>query len=255
MPEAEPGIVLVGMPGSGKSTVGRLVAERLGRPFVDTDAIFERLHRTPAPDYLSSHGEAAFREAETAAVAEACRPARSGGRSRGRRDHRSAEPMGAVASRGRRLAGRAGRDPGPPPQERWGPRPTFQPYDASRLSSVNAERAPFYRAADLRLDAAPEPSRVADKLTVLRVRPDGATPVRRGDLRHHPIGPALGRVVMGVDLELGALVPRGVAVADRRAPVNVPGSLPARDHRGGACEAGAPPRKGPRMAGGAACRA
>src|SRR5690606_39153646 len=68
MPEAGPGIVLVGMPGSGKSTVGRLVAERLGRPFIDTDERFEQLHGIPVPDYLRRHGEPDFRAAEAAAV-------------------------------------------------------------------------------------------------------------------------------------------------------------------------------------------
>jgi hypothetical protein len=72
MPEAGKGIVLVGMPGSGKSTVGRLLAERLGREFVDTDVLFEERHGTPVPAYLADHGEPAFREAESAVVAEAC---------------------------------------------------------------------------------------------------------------------------------------------------------------------------------------
>ena len=71
MPEAGPGIVLVGMPGSGKSTVGRLVAERLDRPFIDTDALFEQLHGTPVPAYLAEHGEPEFRDAEAKAVAQA----------------------------------------------------------------------------------------------------------------------------------------------------------------------------------------
>ena len=34
-------IVLIGLPGSGKSTVGQLLAEKLGRPFLDTDAMAE----------------------------------------------------------------------------------------------------------------------------------------------------------------------------------------------------------------------
>ena len=73
MPEAGPGIVLVGMPGSGKSTVGRLVAERLGRPFIDTDERFAEHHGTPVPAYLAEHGEPAFRAAEAAVVADAVR--------------------------------------------------------------------------------------------------------------------------------------------------------------------------------------
>ena len=36
------GIVLVGLPGSGKTTVGQVVAERLGRPFIDVDTEIHR---------------------------------------------------------------------------------------------------------------------------------------------------------------------------------------------------------------------
>ena len=66
------GIVLVGMPGSGKTTVGRLVAERLGRSFIDTDELVEqRTGRTPA-ELIEERGEAAFRALEREAVTEAC---------------------------------------------------------------------------------------------------------------------------------------------------------------------------------------
>ncbi|HEV8053845.1 MAG TPA: shikimate kinase, partial [Candidatus Limnocylindrales bacterium] len=69
MSEAGSGIVLVGMPASGKSTVGRLVAERLGRPFVDTDELLAGTLGMPVPDYLERHGEPTFREIEAQAVA------------------------------------------------------------------------------------------------------------------------------------------------------------------------------------------
>ena len=42
-------IVLIGLPGSGKSTVGQLLAEKLGRPFLDTDAMAERGRAAPSP--------------------------------------------------------------------------------------------------------------------------------------------------------------------------------------------------------------
>ena len=71
-PMSEDGVVLVGMPTSGKSSVGRLVAERLGRPFVDTDEIAARRIGMPVPNYIDMHGEAAFRLEESKAVAEAC---------------------------------------------------------------------------------------------------------------------------------------------------------------------------------------
>lgn len=58
-------IVLTGMPGSGKSTVGRLVAEALGRPFVDTDEVVtEATGMTPA-QIIRQRGEAAFRATES----------------------------------------------------------------------------------------------------------------------------------------------------------------------------------------------
>jgi len=66
------GIVLVGMPGSGKTTVGRLVAERLGRSFIDTDELIERRTGRTPPQLIVEQGEAAFRALERDAVTEAC---------------------------------------------------------------------------------------------------------------------------------------------------------------------------------------
>ena len=66
------GIVLVGMPASGKSSVGRILAQRLGRPFVDTDELVAQRLGMPVPAYLERHGEPAFRAAEADAVAAAC---------------------------------------------------------------------------------------------------------------------------------------------------------------------------------------
>ncbi len=58
-------IVLIGMPGSGKTTVGGILARELNREFCDTDEeIFRRFGQTPA-DLISSRGEAAFRELES----------------------------------------------------------------------------------------------------------------------------------------------------------------------------------------------
>ncbi len=62
-------IALVGFMGAGKSTVGREVAERAARPFVDTDAEIERLHG-PIPE-LFERGELEFRRLEEQVVAEA----------------------------------------------------------------------------------------------------------------------------------------------------------------------------------------
>ena len=68
---AGPHVVLVGLMGAGKSTVGRALADRLGRPFVDVDAEVEaRAGRTVA-ELFAEEGEAAFRAREAEAVADA----------------------------------------------------------------------------------------------------------------------------------------------------------------------------------------
>ena len=214
MSDAGSGIVLVGMPTTGKSTVGRLVAERLGRPFIDTDELAARRAGMPVPDYIRRHGEPAYRDEESRAVAEACAVA------------------GAVISTG----GGAAIDP----VNRWAlwhhgtvawldvgisqllrrlraddvARTTLEPYSAERLTTILAERAAIYRAADLRLDAAGTPETVAGELV------SSLGPLRGRRLldaeveRHHPIGPRTARVVMGIDL--GDVAPAGVAVVDRR---------------------------------------
>lgn len=58
-------IYLVGFMGSGKTTVGRRVAERLGLPFVDLDAEIERISGLTVRALFEASGEAAFRERET----------------------------------------------------------------------------------------------------------------------------------------------------------------------------------------------
>lgn len=62
-------IVLVGMPGCGKSSVGTRLAERLDRPFVDADAEIEKAAGMPIPAFFRLHGEDAFRELESRVLA------------------------------------------------------------------------------------------------------------------------------------------------------------------------------------------
>ena len=64
-------VVLVGLPGAGKSKVGRLLAERLGVDHIDTDALVVEREGRPITDIFATDGEAAFRVMETEAVAEA----------------------------------------------------------------------------------------------------------------------------------------------------------------------------------------
>lgn len=62
-------VVLVGMMGAGKSTVGRRLATRLGVPFVDADAEIEAAAGTTISDIFSRHGEAEFRAGERRVIA------------------------------------------------------------------------------------------------------------------------------------------------------------------------------------------
>ncbi|MGP3969107.1 shikimate kinase [Streptomyces sp. 6N223] len=66
-----PAVILVGPPGSGKSTVGALLAARLGLTLRDTDADIERTTGRTIPEIFVDDGEARFRELEAAAVREA----------------------------------------------------------------------------------------------------------------------------------------------------------------------------------------
>lgn len=67
-PEALRRIVLTGFMGSGKSTVGPLVAERLGWRFVDVDDVIEAEAQCTVAELFAREGEAAFREREQAAI-------------------------------------------------------------------------------------------------------------------------------------------------------------------------------------------
>lgn len=66
-----PVAVFVGTMGAGKTSVGQAVAQRLGVPFADTDAIIEAKAGKPIPEIFFDDGEDAFRALERETVAEA----------------------------------------------------------------------------------------------------------------------------------------------------------------------------------------
>jgi shikimate kinase len=66
-------ISLVGMPGSGKSTVGRHVARHLQLPFVDTDHLIEQRIGCSIRAYFELHGEPAFRDVEAQVIDDVTR--------------------------------------------------------------------------------------------------------------------------------------------------------------------------------------
>ena len=137
-----PRVVLVGVPGSGKTTVGTLLAERLGVGFRDTDHDIELVEGKPVADIFVDSGEPYFRDLEREAVELALREhdgvlALGGGAvlDQGTRALLVAQPtvwlqVGAAAG-----ARRVGLDV---------PRPVLLGNVRGRLASLVQERAPLY---------------------------------------------------------------------------------------------------------------
>src|SRR5690349_11970508 len=65
-----PGIYLVGFMGSGKSTIGRALADEIGWTFLDLDEEIERKEGKPISEIFEEKGEPAFREIESAILRE-----------------------------------------------------------------------------------------------------------------------------------------------------------------------------------------
>ncbi|MBR0140430.1 MAG: shikimate kinase [Firmicutes bacterium] len=69
LPSEEINLVLIGMPGCGKTTLGKLAAEELGRPFLSLDsAVAERFG--PIEEIITGEGEERFRDLESSAILE-----------------------------------------------------------------------------------------------------------------------------------------------------------------------------------------
>ena len=65
-------VLLVGMMGAGKTSVGRALGQRLGWPYLDSDEEVRRRTGRTVPQLFAEQGEAAFRAEESAALADAC---------------------------------------------------------------------------------------------------------------------------------------------------------------------------------------
>jgi shikimate kinase len=68
---ADQHLVLVGLMGSGKTTVARIVADRLGRKVIDSDAVIEKATGRTVREIFAEDGEDAFRSFETQALVDA----------------------------------------------------------------------------------------------------------------------------------------------------------------------------------------
>ena len=61
-------VVLVGMPSSGKSTIGKMLSKKIGKKFIDTDVEIENLSGKTPSEIITKNGEKAFRDIETQAI-------------------------------------------------------------------------------------------------------------------------------------------------------------------------------------------
>jgi shikimate kinase len=140
-------VVLIGLMGAGKTTVGRECATRLARPFVDTDDLVVAGAGMPITEIFGVEGEAGFRERERAAIADACASpeplviACGGGAMSDPENRREVRAAGFVVwlqAPVEVLAARVGDDPG---------RPLLAGDPLGALRHLEARRAPAYGAA------------------------------------------------------------------------------------------------------------
>jgi shikimate kinase len=172
-------VVLVGMMGAGKSSVGRRLAARLAIPFVDADAEIERAHAgMTISEIFATHGEPYFRAGETRVIARLLEGgpqvlATGGGA------FMSADTRNAIRLRGISVWLRATIDVLNRRIKRRGDRPLLKGTDAAEtLRGLLEEREPVYAQADLTVESrdVPHETIVDEILAGLRgwVAPTGA---------------------------------------------------------------------------------
>ncbi len=153
MADADAPIFLVGFMASGKTTVGSLLAARLGWAFVDLDALVVEAAGAPVADIFAREGETGFRRRESAAVRQAARMQRTVVATGGGAACRE-ENLGVMLGEGRVVAlavspeeavRRAGRSSGRPLLDG-----AADPVAAAR--DLLEARDPFYARAHVRID-------------------------------------------------------------------------------------------------------
>ena len=171
--EGDPAIVLIGLMGVGKSSVGRRLAARLGLPFLDADAEIEKAAGRTIEEIFEIHGEAHFRKGERRVIARLLSgPAQvlaTGGGA-----FLDPETRALIHERGISiwleaeldlLVARVSRRPDRPLLKKGDPR--------TILAKLIAERYPIYAEADLKVEVNDEPieatvERVAEALAAYR---------------------------------------------------------------------------------------
>jgi shikimate kinase len=165
-------IVLVGMMGAGKSTIGRRLGVRLRLPFLDADVEIEAAHRMSIPEIFETHGEPYFRDGEARVIARLLEsgPAviATGGGAFMREETRNRIREKAVS-----LWLKADVDTIMKRVKRRADRPLLQTDDpAATVSRLLEAREPVYQSADLTIASRDVPhDRVVDEcIDALRAR-------------------------------------------------------------------------------------
>lgn len=151
-------IVLIGMPSSGKTTVGRILSEKCGKQLADTDEYIVRKIGMPISDFFAKHGEAEFRKIEKETVAELSATggriiATGGGAVLDAENVRALKQNGVLVFLDRRPENLIATDDRPLASRR------------SALEKLYAERYDIYcAAAELQIDANTTPEAEADAI-------------------------------------------------------------------------------------------
>lgn len=168
-------IVLVGMMGAGKTSVGKRLAARLGLPFVDADQAIEEAANQSIPEIFAEHGEAYFRDGERRVIARLLREGRqvlaTGGGA-----YINDETRGAISASGLSVWLKAEPEVLFERVKRRSNRPLLQtPDPEGTLRRLVAERYPVYALADLTILSRDVPHEVVveDLLAALDARARG----------------------------------------------------------------------------------
>ena len=151
-------LVLVGMPSSGKTTVGTILSGRTGKPLVDTDGLIAERAGMQAGEYIRAYGEPAFRDLESDVIRDCARMEgvilSTGGGAVLREGNRTAlQRNGRVIFLDRPLDQLACTEDRPLSSDR------------EKLTRLYSERMPVYRtASDCTIKADAEPETVADRV-------------------------------------------------------------------------------------------
>ncbi|MGL5116738.1 MAG: shikimate kinase [Beijerinckiaceae bacterium] len=162
-------IVLVGLMASGKTSVGKVVAQKLALPFVDADQEIEIAHRMTIPEIFAAHGEAYFRDGERRVIARLLKhgPAVL---STGGGAFMNAETRDAIAGRGVSVWLKADLDTLMRRARRRSNRPLLQTADPeAAMRRLMDERSPVYASADVTVESRDSTHETMADLVIARI--------------------------------------------------------------------------------------